>query len=62
MADQIKGPGDSLKIKTTGRQNKNDMVSISRMVLSIRIISKGLISFILRSSNLKDTNIIRFST
>jgi hypothetical protein len=60
-ADQMKGEKGSLYIKTTGKQNRNAIVSIRSIVLRIRIISRGLISFILRFSYFEDTNIMRIT-
>lgn len=59
-ADHKKGEGDSLYMNATGRQNKKEMVSISKIVLKIRRICKGLISFISGFRKFQDTNISRF--
>jgi hypothetical protein len=40
------GSGDSLYINTTGKHNRNEIVSISRIVASILMMINGLISFI----------------
>ena len=58
VADHRNGEKGSLYIKATGRQKRYVIVSMSRIMLRIRTIIKGLISLIcgLKSSKIVNAN------
>jgi len=51
--DQRKGYGDSLYMYATGKQSRNETVSMNRIVLNILRMTSGLINLILKSRNWK---------